>query len=96
MREYNARVDANQQSIIQEMRANGFTVIDLHACAPFDLIVIGYRRGRVNVCLVEIKSPGGKLTAREAKFWDELNADGFDGMYLIAYDAADVLRWFGR
>jgi hypothetical protein len=49
------------------------------------------------VCLlVEIKSPGGRLTAREAKFRDELQAAGRDAMYLIAYDAADVLRWFGR
>jgi len=98
MREYDARVDKNQAAIVEELRAAGLTVVDVHSCAPFDLIVISarYEVGHGQVCLVEIKSPGGRLTARETKFLDELKASGRDGVYLIAYDAADVLRWFGR
>jgi len=50
----------------------------------------------VSVCLVEIKSPGGKLTSRERMFWAGLSGAEYDDIYLIATSAADVLRWFGR
>ena len=100
MREYNAKVDANQPEIVSELRAAGFLVIDAHSSLPFDLVVIGFGsppwQDVTRVCLVEVKSPGGRLTAREAKFRDELQASGRDGVYLIATSAADVLRWFGR
>ena len=96
MREYNAKVDSNQPEIVAELRANGLTVVDVHACAPFDLVVIGEREYTIRVCLVEIKSPGGKLTSRERMFWGGLVGAEYDDIYLVATSAADVLRWFGR
>lgn len=61
-----ARVDANQATIVEELRAIGASVLHLHfvgrGCPD---ILCGFRG---NNYLFEIKSPGGKLTKPEAEF----------------------------
>jgi hypothetical protein len=88
--QYNAKVDTNQAEIVEELRARGFVVVDVHACAPFDLVVIGW----YSVFLVEVKSEKGRLTKRESAFREMLNAAGMGSVYLIATSADDVLELF--
>lgn len=61
-----ARADVNQVDIVAALRAIGATVQHLHTVgAGCPDILVGYRGANY---LVEIKSPGGKLTADEREW----------------------------
>ena len=79
------RVDRNQSEIVRELRAHGCSVQHLHTIGKGcpDLLV-GYD-GRNY--LIELKSPGGKLTAKEIEWCDR-----WSGQVAIAYNCEDILK----
>ena len=88
-----ARVDTNQASIVEELRARGFLVAITHRLGGgFPDIVVAGRDwgGTPQVLLVEIKSKGGRLTPAEKKFMEEWRV-----FAIVAYSVADILRGFG-
>ena len=64
-----ARVDSNQPEIVAALRKAGATVQHLHMVGKGcpDLLV-GFRGRNF---LLEIKSPGGRMTPAEQRFFDE-------------------------
>ena len=79
------RVDANQPTIVRDLREAGATVEHLHTighgCPD---ILVGFR-GRSWV--FEIKSPGGAMTPDEVKWHEE-----WRGQVHVIYSAAEALR----
>lgn len=92
-----ARKDANHVEIVRTLTATGLHVTDLAQVGNGvpDLLVTGYSRNAdaVLALLVEVKTPKGKLTDAEAKFFEKYPDDG---PLIIARSADDVLRWFGK
>ena len=81
------KVDLNQQEIVRDLRALGYSVRHTHTIGKgFPDIVIG-RHGR-NL-LVEIKRKGEPLTADERDFFAE-----WRGVAFIGHDAEEVHAHF--
>ena len=78
------RVDRNLAEIVRELREYGCSVQHLHTIGKGcpDLLV-GY--GGKNY-LIELKSPGGKLTQREIQ-WCEI----WQGQILVVYAIEEIL-----
>jgi len=88
------RVDANQKQIVRELRALGYKVdIVSQLKKLYDLVVTGHSVDGIKTVRVEVKQPGESLTVDELEYHD---ADPFHETLIIAYDANDILRWFGR
>lgn len=62
-----AKTDANQQAIVERLRAIGARVF--YVKEPVDLLV-GYRNATV---LLECKAPGGRITKAQAEFIAQWN-----------------------
>ena len=87
--------DANQADMVRDLRASGYTVIDVSTLGgdALDLFVGGFHFHR---CLpawlsVEVKTADGELTDAEREYiYSHPELD-----ILVARCAEDVLRWFG-
>lgn len=78
------RIDVNQPEIVDELRAQGFSVKDVHALPKFADIVVGYRG--VNF-IFEIKTDSKKkLTPDEQKF-----KDSWKGQYNVITSASQAI-----
>jgi len=93
---YARKVDANQNAIVEELRARGLDVDIVHRLPGlYDLVVCGRRVGldRRPCCVrVEVKQPGEKLTPAE----ERLHASArYPDALIIAYNTQDILDWFG-
>lgn len=87
MSKWARKVDANQPTIVEELRAMGFKVYPTHRIGQGfpDLLVA--RGGLLR--LIEVKNRKGKLTEDEREFANEW------GEYvLIARTAEEVLAWY--
>lgn len=93
------KVDANQPQIVRELRALGFRVdIVSQLKKMYDLVVTGQTNVRDGfrdtlTLRVEVKMPGEGLTPAEQEYWD---AEPFPETLIIAREAEDILRWYGR
>lgn len=86
-KKYASNVDKNQPEIVKAFRARGCSVAHTHnAGAGFPDIVVGCNGVTV---LVEIKSKGGKLNAKQVAFFDS-----FKGAIEVVYTVEDVERVF--
>lgn len=86
---YAKKVDLNQQQIVAELRALGYSVRHTHTIGHgFPDIAIG-RKG-VTV-LVEIKRPGEKLTADEKEFFEI-----WKGAAIVATSTEQIHEQFER
>lgn len=81
-----ARVDLEHASIREELRALSFTVKDVHQLPGYADLHVS-RRGLA--VLVEVKSPGGKLTQDEWEFWQE-----WQGPLIKVERTEEVVAWF--
>ena len=100
---YGTKPDANQNEIIEELRARGYDV-DIVSSLPglYDLVVSGDKYMGVegldrDVYLpcsvrVEVKMPGKKLNETEKEYHA---AQRHPNTLIIAESAEDILRWFG-
>ena len=80
-----ARVDTNQAEIVAALRAIGAQVEHLHTLGKgCPDILVGYRGTNY---LLEIKSPGGKLTDDE-RYWREL----WRGQVAVVYSADEAIE----
>lgn len=90
-----AKADANQPEIVEELRALGYKVAHTYQLGRGlpDIIVGGYnhRCGHNTLLWVEIKTDGGCLTEHEKEFHDEW----YDYPVITATNAEQVLQWFG-
>lgn len=97
MPRYAARKDGNQDGIVAALRGAGYHVAPTHQLGHGfpDLVVTGYSipLEAVAALLVELKVANEGLTEKELKFHTGY-PDG--GPLIIARNADDVLRWFGR
>lgn len=84
MRHYARKVDANQSTIVKELRQAGFRVQTGHD----DLLV--YRNGKL--LWVEIKNPDGRNALTEGQ--KDLSQQ-FAGSYLVARSTEEILKWNG-
>jgi len=83
-----ARTDNNQKTIVARLRAAGFHVVCTHqAGAGFPDLIVANKK---NTWLVEIKSPGGKLTPAQLKFHKQWNAAARP--IIIAHNFDDLLQ----
>ena len=94
------RTDANQSSMVQQLRQCGVKVIHLHTVGKGvpDLLCCAYRRttGQRELLLVEVKTDKGKLTKDQVTWHQEFTEDGtIDVPMLVATGIEDVLAWFG-
>ena len=82
--------DRNHAQIVQDLKALGMVVWDLADLGGHVLDILVFFRGK---CLpVEIKSPGGELTASERASIEELRAVGVEA--IVATCAEDVVeKW---
>ena len=93
---YGSKVDANQSTIVRELRAMGFRVDLVHRLKKlYDLVVTGRvgATGDIRTLRVEVKMEGEKLTPDEQEYWD---ADTYPETLIIAYKTEDVLSWYRR
>ena len=81
-----ARVDLKHGAIRDELRRLSFRVKDVHALPGYADLHVS-RHGLA--VLVEVKSPGGKLTQDELKFWQE-----WQGPLILVERAEEVVCWF--
>lgn len=91
----NAKTDANQSAIVEELRAMGFDVDLVHRLKRlYDIVVSGVPAwaDRAVAVRVEIKNGKGKLSEDEAEYWK--NQRHIDNL-IVARETEDVLRWFG-
>lgn len=78
------RTDANQQEIMDALRAVGYCVYDTHEIGGgFPDIVVGYDNQSI---LVEVKMPGKKLNEKEEKFFKY-----WTGSKLIVFGPEDAV-----
>lgn len=77
-----ARVDVNQQAIVERLRAIGARVYFIKE--PVDLMV-GYRNATV---LLECKAPGGRITKAQAEFIAQWNG----GALHVVRDAEEAVN----
>lgn len=79
------RVDGNQAEIVAALRDAGYYTIDLSALGHgvFDQLVACNNGIAV---MMEIKTPGGKLTPDERKFYDV-----YPGLKCVVHSTADAL-----
>lgn len=92
---YASRSDANQSSIVADLRRLGFDVDVVHRLKGlYDLVVSGLPTwaDRAVAVRVEVKTPRGRLTDGEKEYWDSQKHDNL----IVARCAEDVLAWFGR
>ena len=87
--------DANQADMIRDLRASGYTVIDVSTLGgdALDLFVGGYHHIHPGPfwVQVEVKTADGELTDDEREYiYSHPELD-----ILVARCAEDVLRWFG-
>ena len=82
------KVDANQPQIVAELRQAGCSVTDLHTVGAGCPDLVAGWQGKT--FLLEVKSPGGKLTDDEQTWFDE-----WRGQAAIIYSAEDALRIMG-
>lgn len=82
------RVDANQAEIVAALRAAGCSVFCTHETAHGfpDLVVARDRR----TILLEVKSPGGKMTPGQLAFFDD-----WRGEVYVVRSVDDALRAIG-
>ena len=80
------RVDNNHSEIMTALRDAGYYVIDISRMGSGipDILVVSKER---RVILMEIKSPGGRLTWEEAVF-----AEAYPGAYQVVRSAEDAIR----
>ena len=83
-RRWAARADTYQTEIVAALRAAGWRVLHLHRLGQGCPDLLAGKRG-ANV-LVEIKTPGEKLTPAVRLFFDE-----WPGPKIIAFSAQDAL-----
>lgn len=91
----NAKTDANQSAMVEELRAMGFDVDLVHRLKRlYDIVVSGVPTwaDRAVAVRVEIKNENGKLSDEESDYW---NKQQHGDNLIIAKEAGDVLRWFG-
>ena len=81
------RTDKNQSKIVDDLRGNGYGVLDIHQIgngAP-DLVVSDQKY----TVLVEVKDIGGRYTPKESEW-----ALKWPGDVITAFSARDVQAWF--
>lgn len=86
------KIDANQPEIVDALRKAGYTVIDTHALGNGFPDLLAVTHNGVNV-LIEVKSPGEKLTGKYEPEFHET----FPGALGIAYSAEqalEIMRWY--
>ena len=91
-----AKVDANQEQIVRELRDLGFRVdIVSQLKKLYDLVVTGRVHGKddIRTIRVEVKTEKGTLTPDEQEYHD---SDPYPETLLIARRSEDVLDWFYR
>lgn len=89
------RRDANQPDIVDDLCRLGFYVLDLADIGGrvLDLFVCGHvSGGKWQWLAVEIKTPTGKLTVNQERFFEEWP----DVPAIVAQTTEDVLRWYAR
>ena len=87
MPKYKHKIDKNQPEIVATLREEGLRVA-VTSRAGFgipDLIVM-WPGNPSSMRWVEVKSPGGSLTEREAKFYDD-----WSPAVIIAFNAVQVM-----
>lgn len=84
---YAKRTDTNHAEVRDNLRALGFDVLDLSKAGQGvpDLLVSRNGQG----VLVEVKSPGGKLTAEQEEFIAAMS-----DRVIVVETAAEVFNWF--
>lgn len=91
---HNAHPDANQQEIVDTLRACGFLVVNVSRwCSIPDLFVWGWsdRHEMALWTAPEIKTEKGGLTDTQQKLMEQ-----YPGAYLLAREPDDILREYGR
>lgn len=86
--------DANQQEIVDGLRAHGFFVLDLADVGgrTLDLFVCGPDASGVWRWLaVEVKTFAGRLTTKQKRFFEVW----LDVPAVVARSVHDVLAWYG-
>ena len=82
------KVDSNQSEIVKELERIGFSVfITSNVGDGFPDLVVGIA-GRT--CLVEVKTPKGKLTPDQIEFFRDYKGDA-----IVARATEEILEWFG-
>jgi len=87
------RRDANQQEIVDDLRGLGFYVLDLADVGgdALDIFVCGrVGGGEWRWLAVEIKTPDGRLTANQKRFFEMWP----DAPAIVAQATEDVLAWY--
>lgn len=83
-----ARVDENQARIVAELRALGAWVWPLHQIGHgFPDLLVAWRG---HLCLLEVKTKGGKLTKDEAAWHAR-----YPGVVSVVYSLEDALAAIG-
>ena len=88
-----AKIDTNQPLIVEALRKAGYHVVDTHELGDGFPDILAVTKSGVNV-LIEIKSPGGKLTAKEHTF--HRTFPGALGIAFSVDEALDIMQWFER
>ena len=93
---YAAKVDENQQQIIDELRGYGYDVDCVHRLKKlYDLVVSGRRATDALACSVRVevkRDSASLLTVDELEYWQ---TQRHKSCLIIARCASDVLEWFG-
>ena len=88
-----SKSDANQPAIVEALRKAGYFVVDTHSMRHGFPDILAVTKSGINV-LIEIKSPGGRMTDDEEAFHA-----AFPGALGIVYsvdEALQLMQWFER
>jgi hypothetical protein len=89
--------DANQETIVRELKQLGYQVDDVHGVRGlgYDIVVTGriFGSDRIATVRVEIKGEKGTLTPAEKKYHE---SSAHRETLIIAKSTEDVLDWFWR
>lgn len=90
-----AKVDGNQNEIVEDLRTLGFRVdIVSQLKKLYDLVVTGKTgKGDVRTVRVELKVEKGRMTKDEVEYHE---AERYPETLIIAKSTEDVLKWFKR